>query len=553
MIPTDDDCDECLPDYLKLKDTASARFFSLLPFVLTFLVVATAVLQKVYPRLSGSGCKADANAGLQDVRLPLHSLEGNGAAAHRRGLLRRAARAVGVRRIAPLVFAANIGLSAVLVELILCEISNTLNASARRLALNVTLPSLSLLLIVVAPALELRAVIASTGLSFASTGKGRVRAAWFVEALGLALWLLAFWYLGHGLLGLYLREETLHDSKPHSFSEGCLERIGIIGISLMASLSGFAAVSAIWQSFLVRDRPVSESDVARKQAGLDATNDMLLAKKSRLRAVERKLAGSDTNHNSLMTKFIGSIRGNSDSQERTTLQLEVTGLETMRLSLQNTLYTLRNRRTSQQQAHTPTGRLFLTFSYSFALYCAYRLVNTTLNILRRSLFSTRATSSTADPVTNLLALVAKHWDPTLNQAMWSRQISFLLSGAMLLLSFNSVLQTYLLFARAFPSMLSAAFGGANFALIVSQVCASYVISSALLLRSNVPTEIRGAISDALGAPLETGKVDAWFEAWFIAASALTVIGIWLGRKLRSSGDWDDDGFYEDDVEMGKRS
>jgi hypothetical protein len=552
MIPTDDDCDECVPDYL--KHTPSTHFFSLLPFVVTFLFVAAVVLQKLYPLLSGSGCKRAGNDVQQDTRLPVHNFEGNGAnAASRKSLLRKVTGKLERKRVAPLVFAANIGLSAVLVELILCEISNTLDASARRLALNLTLPTLSFLLIVITPALELRAIIASTGLTFSGSGKGKLRAAWFIEVLGLTLWLLGFWYIGHGLLGLYLHAETLHDRQGHSFSEGCLERIGILGISLMASLSGFAAVSALWQTFGVKDKPITESHIARKQAGLDATNDMLLAKRRRLKAVESKLADSDTSQTSLMTKFIGTFRGNSDTQERATLELEVSGLETMRLSLQNALYTLRNRRTTQQRAHTATGRLFVTFSYGFALYCAYRIVNTTLNILRRSLFSTSANSATADPVTNLLALVARNWDPTLDQAMWSRQISFLLSGAMLLLAFNSALQTYLLLARVFPSLLTAAFGGANFALLVSQVCASYVISSALLLRSNVPTEVRGVISEVLGSPLETRKVDAYFEVWFIGASVLTVVGIWVGRKLRSSGNWEDDGFYEDDVELGKRS
>ncbi|KAF2431215.1 hypothetical protein EJ08DRAFT_649026 [Tothia fuscella] len=545
MLPSDDDCDDCIPDYL--KDKTSSKILSTIPFLVTFLVVASLVLKRLYPLLSGSDSTSAGNNGSHEARV--HGFE-NGNQVRGKGVLRTLWRKLEVRRVAPLVFATNIGLSAVLVELILCEISNALNPSARRLALNLTLPTLMFLLIVVAPALELRAVIASTGLAFNGTGKGRLRVAWFFEGLGLVLWLLGFWYIGHGLLGLYLREETLH-WKSRSFSEGCLERIGIIGISLMASLSGFAAVSALWQTFGVRDKPVSESDISRKQAGLEATNDMLGTKRSRLRAVERKLA--DTRDESVVTRWIGSLRGSTDTQERTTLELEVSGLETMRLSLQNTLYTLRNRRASQLRAYTAVGRLLITFSYGFALYCAFRLGNTTLNIIRRSIFSSVSSSST-DPVTNLLAYVARHWDPTLNQAMWSRQISFLLSGFMLLLAFNSALQTFLLLARAFPSLLSAAFGGANFALLVSQVCASYVISSALLLRSNLPSEVGGVISDALGAPLETSKVDAWFEAWFMGASFVTVVGIWVGRKLRGPGEWDDDGYgNEGDLELGKRN
>jgi hypothetical protein len=72
---------------------------------------------------------------------------------------------------------------------------------------------------------------------------------------------------------------------------------------------------------------------------------MLLAKESRLRAVERKL--SDNPQQGFMGRVVGSIRGNPDVQERSTLQLEIQGLETMRHTLQNSLTVLQTRRQSQ--------------------------------------------------------------------------------------------------------------------------------------------------------------------------------------------------------------
>jgi hypothetical protein len=549
MLPTNDDCDECLPEYLR-HPSRTVVLLSCLPFILTFAIVAILVLKKLYPLLSGTSyatCNSPTK-GSHEAGLPLHNFDFK-TATSRRNCDSKLVGKMSVKRVAQLVSATNIALSAVLVELILCEISNTLNPTARHLALNITLPTLLILLIVVAPALQLRSVILATGLSFQGTGKGRLRVAWVFEVLGLAAWLMAFWYMGHGLLTVYLREDY-QSKQSHSFSEGCLERIGIIGISLMASLAGFAAVSALWQTFGVKDRPVTEAVIARKQVGLEATEEMLGAKRSRLRALERKQSNAGTQEG-IMSKVIGTIRGNGESKERMTLSLEISGLETMRMSLNNSLYSLRSRRTAQLSGHTVFGRLLTTFNYGFALYCAFRLGNTTLNVLHRSIFSASSSSHSTDPVTHLLALIARHWDPTLNQAMWSHQISFLLSGAMLLLSFNSALQTFLLLSRAFPSLLSAAFGGANFALIVSQVCASYVISSALLLRSNLPREVRGVISDALGAPLETGKVDAWFEAWFLGVALLTGLGVWVGRKLRS-GEWDEDAVMEEE-QMDKMS
>ncbi|EMD89506.1 hypothetical protein COCC4DRAFT_45038 [Bipolaris maydis ATCC 48331] len=532
--PNPDDCDECVPDYAR-QPSPLAVAISALPFILTFLGVAFVVSHKLFPILSGHA-----------HRKAQHETPRPSSLAQRdRASFFRTLRPTATS-LASLIFSTNFALSAVLVELILCEISNTIDRATRTLALKITLPSLLFLLVVATPAFEIHSFISGTGLEFRGERSSRRRAAWALELCGLAVWLACFWYLGRGILGSYLHEASYQHS--HTFSEGCLERIGIIGISLMASLAGFAAISALWHTFGVRYKPVTESDIARKQAGLQATNDMLLVKESRLRAIERKL--SENPQQGFMGRVVGSIRANPDVQERSTLQLEIQGLETMRHSLQNSMTVLQNRRQSQLRAHTAHGRLLNMFSYVFAIYCAYRIGATTISTLRR-LSSPNASFSSSDPINNVLALLAKHWDPTIDRVAWSRTISFLLSGVMLLLSFNSVFQTFLLFAKVVPGLLYHT--KTNFALIISQVAATYVISSALLLRSNLPPEMKSKIGDALGAPLEPKFTERWFEGWFLAASAATALGIWLGKRLKGS-EWDDDGDGGDvDVEMGKRS
>jgi hypothetical protein len=217
---------------------------SALPFIFTFLIVAFVVSQKLFPVLSGH---ADRKAHHGSARLP-------GSTQRERTTLLNSLRP-NARSLASIIFSTNFALSAVLVELILCEISNTVNRATRTLALKITLPSLLFLLVVATPAIEIHSIISGTGLNISGEQKSRRRAAWVLELCGLAVWLAGFWYIGRGLLGSYLHEASYeHD---HTFSEGCLERIGIIGISLMASLAGFAAISALWHTFGVKYRPVS--------------------------------------------------------------------------------------------------------------------------------------------------------------------------------------------------------------------------------------------------------------------------------------------------------
>jgi hypothetical protein len=229
-------------------------------------------------------------------------------------------------------------------------------------------------------------------------------------------------------------------------------------------------------------------------------------------------------------------------------------LNSMAQSLSSSLTLLENRLESSRRAASPLGKLFWTpVSYGFSLYCIYRILTTTLTTLRRIVFPSpdpeAFTASTTDPINRVLSLIANNIDPTLDQLAWSRQISFALSGIILLASFNSVLQTFYMLTKLSPSLLYQA--QANLALIIAQISATYVISSALLLRSNLPPEMKSAVSEALGSPLEPGFVERWFEGWFLIASVGTAVGIWVGRSF-GRGDWDDWDDFDGDLEGGQK-
>jgi hypothetical protein len=253
-------------------------------------------------------------------------------------------------------------------------------------------------------------------------------------------------------------------------------------------------------------------------------------------------------------KSIGGVGG--DAAEIKALQLEISGLETMETNLAASLGMLRTRQAAHARDGTILGSLLTAPGYAFSVYCVIRVLATTLTTLRR-LYYPAATFSSADPINRFLGLLARHWDPKLDQMAWARQISFLLSGVILAASANSVLQTFHLFARWLPGLLYQA--QANFALLIGQIAATYVISAALLLRSNLPKEVGRSVGDALESALEPGFVDRWFEGWFLLASVATAAGIWVGRKIAGPGgggfgaDWDEWDEYGGEEMAQKRS
>ena len=535
MLLSADDCDDCVPGYAK-QSIGLGGALSTLPFVLTFLAVTTIILTKVYPPLSKPFPRE------RTVQHGSSSRNSSGEASTKTETTQGIA-----KNLAAITFSSTVALSVVLIELLLCEISNSFNPIARGIALQVTVTSLLVSLVVAIPLIEIHSILSNSGWKFMDNNKGRTKLAWLLELVGYAIFLVCFWAIGQLLPYTTATKTILEGLGRHGVIQAGLERLGVAGISSMALLSGFASVSSIWHNLLSRPKPVSEADIERKRAGLNATTEMLAEKKERLRRLDAKLSNAPAP--GFWSRAVGSLRGNADTQERQTLEMEVSGLDAMASSLETALSILESRRESQLHAQTALGRLTIAFSYGFSCYCVYRIGTTTINIVRRLVFQ-GVSLGESDPVTNIIALFARHVYPSLDQASWARQISFLLSGIMLLASFSAVMQTFHLFARFAPSMLQAT--RSNFALIIAQISGMYVISSALMLRGMMPKEFGSVISDALGVGvLEPVWASKWFDGFFIVAVLLTAQGIWVGRKIGGSGAWDDES-WDGDIEMGKR-
>ncbi|KAJ0118398.1 hypothetical protein J7T55_009181 [Diaporthe amygdali] len=564
----DDACSAAPP----ASTTTFGMILSLTPFILTFALVSAAVSKKLLPRLSRAAVARDGEDHFLPASAPpslqqVHSEHGSKS-------LRR--------RLAAATVAATIGLATVLGELILAEISDVVSARARDAALRLVVPTLLLLLVGVIPFLEIQSVLAGSGLcSFQRNAKGRFpRWAWTLQSVGFGLWLFVFWSIGKAVPAGHSSDEGIYSRSARGrgtfdatgmslglrWTEGvtlpwtvdtvaraCLERIGIIGISLMALLSGFASVSSPYSmladSTTRRKKPITDADIARKQAGLEATGELLVTKRHRLRSLQRKQAATtDSNANAgssgVMGKIVGSLKGigtGGDAAEIKALQMEISGLETMESNLSSALSSLRSKQAAQARAGTAWGRLLTIPAYIFSIYCVYRIMATSLTSFRRLYYPASASFSSSDPINRFLGLLAKHWDPKLDQIAWARQISFLLSGVILIASANAVVQTFHIFAKWAPGLLHQA--QANLALLIGQTSATYVISAGLLLRSNLPKDMGSAVGHALESALEPTFVDRWFEAWFLLSSLATAVGIWVGRRIHGvgglGGEWDE--------------
>jgi golgi pH regulator len=104
-----------------------------------------------------------------------------------------------------------------------------------------------------------------------------------VQPLTVFFWfiyLYLFWRLGDPF-------PLLSVSKGIFTIEQAVSRIGVIGVTVMAILSGFGAVNYPYTSMTYFIRPVKQSDVQIVERRLMQTMDMILVKKKRM-ALDRQ-------------------------------------------------------------------------------------------------------------------------------------------------------------------------------------------------------------------------------------------------------------------------
>jgi hypothetical protein len=110
-------------------------------------------------------------------------------------------------------------------------------------------------------------------------------------SFSLIAWLVHFWVFWS--VGYQFPIQTTSDAEFSIFSiEPYMSRIGVIGVTLMAMLSGFGAVNSPYTTLFYFLKPVSNSDIQMAEKKLIQTIDIILSKKKRLFMLERKIKSS---------------------------------------------------------------------------------------------------------------------------------------------------------------------------------------------------------------------------------------------------------------------
>ncbi|KAG7256346.1 hypothetical protein CRUP_026624 [Coryphaenoides rupestris] len=187
----------------------------------------------------------------------------------------------------------------------------------------------------------------------------------------------------------------------------------VIGVTLMALLSGFGAVNCpyTYMSYFLRN--VTDSDILALERRLLQTMDMIVSKKKRIAMTRRQMyqRGEDQNK---QTGFWGMIKSvtSSSSGNLSVIQQEVDALE--ELSRQLFLETERI-----EYSKTFQGKYFNFLGYFFSIYCVWKIFMATINIVFDRVGKT-------DPVTRGIEITVNYLGIQFDVKFWSQHISFIL-------------------------------------------------------------------------------------------------------------------------------
>uniref|UniRef100_A0A0X3P8H9 Golgi pH regulator B n=2 Tax=Schistocephalus solidus TaxID=70667 RepID=A0A0X3P8H9_SCHSO len=412
------------------------------------------------------------------------------------------------QKIVLMVFSFTFSLSCLTFELVIFEILDILESSSRRfhwrLVLVITLVDVIIVLPIVIShylAVSLRFIPNK------STFRLGVSLSFFL------VYLYLFWKLG----------DSFPISSPrHSlFSiEPCIGRVGVIGVTIMALLSGFGAVNYPYTCMSLFAQPVSQEDIQASEKRLLQTYGMLLAKKRRLVQVETERKCATTNSSNRfwgVIKAVGTSFVNSSVSTKA-LREEIVSLEEVSRHLFLELHNLRCAQERIEFSRTLKGLYFNFLGYFFCVYCIWKIFVSTINILFNRV-------GLQDPITRGIDIAVHYFGFEFNVKFWSQQISFWLVGVIVVTSIRGLLITLTKFFYAIASTKSSNV----IVLLIAHIMGTYFLSSVVLLRMNMTAEYRTILTQILG-DLQFHFYHRWFDVIFLVSAVSSIFFLYIAHK-----------------------
>ncbi|CAE7205826.1 gpr89 [Symbiodinium natans] len=338
-----------------------------------------------------------------------------------------------------------------------------------------------------------------------------------------------FWY------AIYVSGRLIHIDSVSFSADLLMARIGVLGVTVVATLSGFGAVNFPFQSMHSFLRPVTQQQVADVEQRLLRTMRLISARKRQeltLKQEESRLSGEEplsivgrvaqlVQRPLLSLEALGlNVRGGS-SATRKQLITEIQALEAFSRELFVELDELIQARLCELKARTVLGRAMNVLGRCCSAICVYKILMSSINLLLR-----RGSAQAEDPATRLLTILLLNLRVPVDVSYWAPMLSLIFVGYLAFANTRQFIQRLLAIFR----MVSTSVTSNSLALLLSEVMAMYFAACVILTLRFVPKSSRADLLMMVGE-VDLSYVHLHFDYVFLLSSlcSLAVFGLsyWL--------------------------